>query len=189
MKIKTILLQPRVQLLPPLLSYSYLLFFGRAKFFSSTSKQSSSSLKIRCTFRASLAKGRKILNIIEEIRKRLFERNVSFFNSFDWRRCDSLSGKIKDFGERRLHGWPPCTFFIFRHFGRPTAPRLGQSVQLDSVNRYQWSQKGAALRNSSTTTLSSRSFAFDKTSPPFYKGCAVFETSSKSIFFGYARKG
>lgn len=66
-------------------------------------------------------------------------------------------GKDQRFWEgecgRRLHGWPPVHFLHFPPLWLTNGSRVGQSVQLDSVNRYQWSQKGAALRNSSTTTL------------------------------------
>lgn len=66
-------------------------------------------------------------------------------------------GKDQRFWEgecgRRLHGWPPVHFLHFPPLWLTNGSRVGQSVQLDPVNRYQWSQKGAALRNSSTTTL------------------------------------
>lgn len=153
---------------PPLLFLS--LFFERTKFFSSTLKQSSSSLKIRCTF-----VGKEKKNIEYNRGERDCSKEAFLFL------IRSIGEGVTVYRERsKILGRDGCTDGL-RALSSFSATLADQRRLPDSVNRYQWSQKGAASRNSSTTTLS-RSFAFDKTSPPFYEECAVFETSCEYIF-------
>lgn len=127
----------------PVISYFW------TKFLSTLATTSSSSVR-------SFDKERKILNSERRFESKIL-KEAFLIRSIGDESMTIYLGKDQRFWEgecgRRLHGWPPVHFLHFPPLWLTNGSRVGQSVQLDSVNRYQWSQKGAALRNSSTTTL------------------------------------
>lgn len=125
----------------PVISYFWM------KFLSTLATTSSSSVR---------SFGKEDIKFRKKIRKQDL-KEAFLIRSIGDESMTIYLGKDQRFWEgecgRRLHGWPPVHFLHFPPLWLTNGSRVGQSVQLDSVNRYQWSQKGAALRNSSTTTL------------------------------------
>lgn len=167
---------------PPLLFLS--LFFERTKFFSSTLKQSSSSLKIRCTF-----VGEEKKNIEYNRGERDCSKEAFLFL------IRSIGEGVTVYRERsKILGRDGCTDGL-RALSSFSATLADQRRLPDSVNRSNSTRstdisglKRALLRETRARPLSWDRLPSIKLPHPSTKS-VPFSKQVASIFFGYARKG